>query len=305
MQADTSPAPVTDRLSPLLQHFHVRTHMFHSGPLCGTTAFYDGPDLGYLHVLRAGTVQVAHYGDSSPLGSALLTEPTLLFYPSAAPHRFITPTDRSTHMVCATVRFDAGPAHPVAAVLPPLCLVPLASVPGLARTVDALFAEAMPEDASAPACGRQLICDRLFDALLVQLLRWLIDHPPAGTLGYAPTLSTSQNLLAGLAHPQLARALNAMHGEPGKLWDLPRLAEVAGMSRSSFAATFHRVVGTPPADYLARWRMVLAGQWLARGEPLKQVALQLGYSNASAFSRAFAAHHGQAPRAWREQQDVV
>lgn len=297
------PAPTapTDRLSPLLQHFHVRTHMFHSGPLCGTTAFYDGPDLGYLHVLRAGTVQVAHYGDSSPLGSAQLTEPTLLFYPSAAPHRFITPTDRSTHMVCATVRFDAGPAHPVAAVLPPLCLVPLASVPGLARTVDALFAEAMPEGDAAPACGRQLICDRLFDALLVQLLRWLIDHPPATPGADGP----SQTLLAGLAHPQLAHALNAMHGEPGALWDLPRLAEVAGMSRSSFAATFHRVVGSTPADYLARWRMVLAGQRLARGEPLKQVALQLGYSSASALSRAFAAHHGQAPRAWRQQQDAV
>jgi|JI10StandDraft_1071094.scaffolds.fasta_scaffold262779_3 AraC-like DNA-binding protein len=296
------PAPTTptDRLSPLLQHFHVRTRMFHSGPLCGTTAFYDGPDLGYLHVLRAGTVQVAHYGDSSPLGSASLTEPTLLFYPSAAPHRFITPTDRSTHMVCATVRFDAGPAHPVAAVLPPLCLVPLASVPGLARTVDALFAEAMPDGDAAPACGRQLICDRLFDALLVQLLRWLIDHPPATPGADGP----SQTLLAGLAHPQLAHALNAMHGEPGALWDLPRLAAVAGMSRSSFAATFHRVVGSTPADYLARWRMVLAGQRLARGEPLKQVALRLGYSSASALSRAFAAHHGQAPRAWRQQQDV-
>lgn len=294
-----SSAP-TDRLSPLLQHFHVRTRMFHSGPLCGTTAFYDGPDLGYLHVLRAGTVQVAHYGDSSPLGSTRLSEPTLLFYPSAAPHRFITPTDRSTHMVCATVRFDAGPAHPVAAVLPPLCLVPLASVPGLARTVEALFAEAMPEDSAAPACGRQLICDRLFDALLVQLLRWLIDHRPDD-----PSGAPSQDLLAGLAHPQLARALNAMHGEPGMPWDLPRLADVAGMSRSSFAATFHRVVGATPADYLARWRMVLAGQRLARGEPLKQVALQLGYSSASALSRAFAAHHGQTPRTWRQQQDVA
>ena len=143
----------------------------------------------------------------------------------------------------------------------------------------------------------------MFDALLVQLLRWLIDHPVGNATdraGTAPTFAANPSLLAGLAHPQLARALTALHTQPGHAWDLPSLAATAGMSRSSFAAIFHRVVGTSPADYLARWRMVLAGQWLQRGEPLKQVALQLGYSNASAFSRAFAAHHGQAPRAWRQ-----
>ena len=51
---------------------------------------------------------------------------------------------------------------------------------------------------------------------------------------------------------------------------------------------------------LVDFRMVLAGQRLARGEPLKQVALALGYSSATALSRVFAAHHGVAPRAWRQ-----
>lgn len=283
--------PSPDRLSGLLRHFHASAEMFHSGPLCGTTSFYDGPEYGHLHVLRAGTVQVLHYGDSSPLGTAQLDQPAVLFYPCAAPHRFVTPLDGSTHMVCATVRFEAGPAHPVAAALPPLCLVPLADMPGLAHTVEALFAEAMPAS-PGPACGRQLVCDRLFEALLVQLLRWLIDH--------APTDGPTEGLLAGLAHPQLARALNAIHQQPGALWDLPRLAATAGMSRSAFAASFRRTVGLAPGDYLTRWRMVLAGQRLARGEPLKQVALALGYSSATALSRVFAAHHGVAPRAWRQ-----
>lgn len=285
-------APPPDRLSGLLRHFRLSARMFHSGPLCGTTAFYDGPELGHLHVLQAGALRIQHYGASSPLGEARLTEPTLVFYPGAAPHRFVTPEDGSTRMVCATVRFASGPSHPVVAALPPLLLVPLARVSGIAHTTEALFAEAMPDDGPAASCGRQLICDRLFEALLVQLLRWLIDHGPAG----APT----QNLLAGLAHPQLARALTALHDQPGAPWDLPRLAEAAGMSRSAFAASFQRTVGQTPGGYLAQWRMLLAAQRVERGEPLKLVAHDLGYSSAAALSRAFAAQQGMSPRAWKQ-----
>lgn len=310
--ASTS-SPVTaepvDRLSGLLRHFHLSAQMFHSGPLCGVTPFYDGPELGHLHVLQQGALRLTHYGDASPLGSAELDEPTLLFYPCAAPHRFTTPLDGSTRMVCATVRFEGGPTHPVAAALPPLVIVPLARVPGLAHTVQALFAEAVPAQLPAPRCGRQLICDRLFEALLVQLVRWLVDHPPAAAgRGLAAPGHTAgqplQGLLAGLAHPRLARALTAIHEQPGQPWDLPRLAAAAGMSRSAFAAAFRQQVGVAPGDYLAQWRMALAGQQLARGEPLKSVAQALGYSSPSALSRAFSARVGAPPRAWlRQQQD--
>ena len=59
-----------------------------------------------------------------------------------------------------------------------------------------------------------------------------------------------------------------------------------------------------PGDYLAQWRMALAGQQLARGEPLKAVAQALGYSSPSALSRAFSARVGAPPRAWlRQAQD--
>lgn len=317
MTADPSaPTEPIDRLSGLLRHFHVSAQMFHSGPLCGVTPFYDGPQLGHLHVLQQGALRLTHYGDASPLGSAELNEPTLLFYPCAAPHRFITPLDGSTHMVCATVRFEGSQTHPVAAALPPLVIVPLARVPGLAHTVQALFAEAEPARPPTPRCGRQLVCDRLFEALLVQLVRWLIDHPPPGVpdaavpAGAETTSPGStagqplQGLLAGLAHPRLARALTAIHDQPGQPWDLPRLAAVAGMSRSAFAAAFRREVGVAPGDYLAQWRMALAGQQLARGEPLKAVAQALGYSSPSALSRAFSARVGAPPRAWlRQAQD--
>jgi len=50
-----------------------------------------------------------------------------------------------------------------------------------------------------------------------------------------------------------------MHDFPAHRWTLQDLAERAGMSRSTFALKFKETVGTSPMEYLARWRMLLAG----------------------------------------------
>jgi transcriptional regulator GlxA family with amidase domain len=103
-------------------------------------------------------------------------------------------------------------------------------------------------------------------------------------------------VLAGLADPRLAKALTAMHEVPKKSWTLDDLAGVAGMSRTRFAEHFRTRVGQTPIDYLTVWRMTVAGQLLARGKPVKSVALQVGYQSAAAFSRVFSRVTGQAPR---------
>ena len=59
MSVDHTPI---DRISPLLERFRVRTRLFHTGPLCGVTAFTPQPGQGFLHVLRAGQMSVSHHG---------------------------------------------------------------------------------------------------------------------------------------------------------------------------------------------------------------------------------------------------
>lgn len=105
--------------------------------------------------------------------------------------------------------------------------------------------------------------------------------------------------MCGLAHPKLALALTAMHQRPGVAWTLEALAGEAGMSRSAFAATFKQVLGETPADHLANWRFTLAQQALQQGAPVKLLATDLGYSNASALARAFARKTGTTPREWK------
>jgi len=279
-----------DRLGALFERFRVQAHMFHAGRLCGIEHFSDKPGLGFIHVLRSGTMEVRHPRQrGGPPQRLKLSEPTLLFYPRPWPHDFINPPRDGSDMVCATLRFEGGAQHPLARALPPLIVVPLAELQPAQLTLDLLFGEA-----DATRCGRRLLADRLFDVLLIQLLRWLLDQPeryplPAG-------------LLNGLAHPQLARALVAMHERPGHDWTLPALAQQAGMSRSSFAAAFREQVGDTPAEHLAQWRLALAQQRLARGEAVKQVAFDVGYGSASALSRAFAARIGVSPRDWLRRE---
>jgi AraC-like DNA-binding protein len=55
------------------------------------------------------------------------------------------------------------------------------------------------------------------------------------------------------------------------------------------------VVGDGPIEYLTRWRMLLAGRSLSRGEPVGAIARSLGYESESAFSTAFKRVMGSRP----------
>lgn len=59
------------------------------------------------------------------------------------------------------------------------------------------------------------------------------------------------------------------------------------------------MVGQPPMQYLALWRMQLAARQLGEGRPLGAVAGDVGYGSQAAFSRAFRKLVGQAPSAFR------
>lgn len=283
---DHTPDPLepVDRLSSLLERFRVRAHLFHTGPLCGVTHFDAEPGRGFLHVLRSGSMQVTHRPRQGAPKKIIVQEPTLLFYPQPLAHKFHNAPAEGSDFVCATLDFEGGAHHPLARALPAVVVLPVREVSGLEHTLALLLAET-----ERLRCGQRLLADRLFEVLLLQLLRWLLDHPeradvPAG-------------LLIGLSHPKLARALTAMHDHPGHAWTLESMASAAGMSRSAFAATFKDQVGEPPAEYLVRWRISIAQRLMRSGKSLKFVANELGYS-ANSLSRAFTQTVGASPRAW-------
>ncbi|MET9213461.1 MULTISPECIES: AraC family transcriptional regulator [unclassified Nocardia] len=274
-----------DRLSPLLEQFRVRAHVLHTGPLCGVTRFGAERGRGFLHLIRAGRMTVEH---RDPLGATHrleVAEPSVVFYPRPLAHVFHTDACGDTDFACATVDFDGGAEHPLARALPPVIVVPLARVEGLDQALELLFGEI-----DRHRCGHRVLADRLFEVVLLQLLRWLLDHP--GDVAMPP------GLLTGIADPQLAPTLLALHEAPGSDWTLASMARHAAMSRSAFAARFRAVLGQTPLDYLTAWRLALAQLRLQAGHSVKAVAAELGYANSSALSRVFTQRIGRSPTAW-------
>jgi AraC-like DNA-binding protein len=61
------------------------------------------------------------------------------------------------------------------------------------------------------------------------------------------------------------------------------------------------MVGHPPMQYLALWRMQLAARLLHDGRPVVEVAEAVGYESEAAFSRSFKKLVGEAPTIWRRR----
>jgi len=156
--------------------------------------------------------------------------------------------------------------------------------------------ERMREELREPQPGGSLVTQQLAYMMVVQALRLYLTDGALGAVGW----------LFALADKQMSAAIGAMHGEPARRWTLQTLAEHAGMSRSTFALKFKTMVGTAPMDYLARWRMLLAGDRLTHSnEPVSAIALSLGYESESAFSTAFKRLMGCSPRQYGRGRNLA
>lgn len=273
---------MVDRLAALLEHFSVSARVFQAGALCGINEIAGDGNTGHMHLIREGAVEVVNAG----MPVLQVTQPSVLLYPQPTPHRFVTDPLRGADFTCAELSFDGGVTNPLIAALPEFICLPLDELAGAKQTLALLFAEAFSRN-----CGRQAVLDRLFEVVLIQILRQLMER---GEL--------RAGMLAGLAHPRLRLAIVAMHEDAARDWSLEVLAGCAGMSRSMFANSFRDIVGCTPGSYLQRWRIGIAQQALLQGRPLKLIASDVGYGSEAALSRAFKLQCGLSPRQWRLAQ---
>jgi AraC-like DNA-binding protein len=268
-----------DRLSPVLNRFSPTARVFYSGTLCRNALFETDQTVGYLHVLRGGSLTLRSPG--SP--DRRFERPTALFYARPLRHRFVVDKLRGADLVCGTIEYGLELGNPLVRGLPDLVAIPLDGINELEPAITLLFTEAFEARA-----GRQAAVDRLFEYLFLLILRHAMD---------AHLLDSG--VLAGLGHPKLSKAIAAMNEDPRRAWTLERLARKAGMSRSRFAVHFRRCVGMTPLEYLAQWRISLAQSLLKQGRPVKTIAPAVGYSSAAALNRVFQQRVGKTPRQWR------
>jgi AraC-like DNA-binding protein len=192
-------------------------------------------------------------------------------------------------IVCCFLGCDDRPFNPLLAALPPVIHLSGARQNETNGWLGTLMGIAASESGSARV-GTENILARLSELMFVETIRQYVE-----TLAPTPT-----GWLAGLRDPMIGRALAALHRDPHDRWTVERLARNVGSSRSVLAERFTVIVGRPPMQYLAHWRMQLASRLLAEGGRVAVVATAVGYESEGAFSRAFRRLVGEAPVMWRQ-----
>lgn len=266
-----------DRLSTLLKHFNLHAATYHQGGFCGVADVAEG-DYGHVHLLRSGRLSFRDEHNQA----IELTEPSLVLLIRPLQHQLVATEADEAELVCATLSFDGGANNPLTMALPPYIIKPLRELPDLHGILEWLFEEAFGDE-----CGRDVVLNRLFELMMIQLLRHLIA-----------SRSIASGMMAGLANPRLSRALTSIHNQPQRNWTVADLAGIASMSRASFAAHFRQTVGVTPADYLANWRVSLAQKRLREGRPIALIADEVGYESPSALARTFRRKVGVSPSEW-------
>lgn len=270
-----------DHFSTVLNHFNLHAATYYQGGFCGSTSYNGQDTCGYVHLLRSGSISLQDKGERLHR----LEQPGLILVARPNAHRLIATEADRAELVCATLSFDGGASNPFRQALPDYIVKPLSELPRVKGCLDWLFDEVAGQE-----IARELVLNRLFELAVIQTLRSLMSEQVV-----------SAGLLAGLADPRLSRALNKIHEQPEQPWTVAELAGIAAMSRASFAAHFHQVVGMTPADYLTTWRVSLAQSRLRQGSPIALVANEVGYESASALARTFRRKIGVSPSEWLKQ----
>jgi transcriptional regulator GlxA family with amidase domain len=166
-------------------------------------------------------------------------------------------------------------------------------MPGLAADGSSWIAgllRSVVEESRRKRPGGEAVLERMSEMLFVEALRRYVDTLPSDQAGW----------LAGMRDPAVGRALALMHERPAEAWTTERLAEEAALSRSALHERFVTFIGQPPMQYLGQWRMQLAaGSLRDTDAKVVDIALDVGYENETAFSRAFKRAVGESPGTWR------
>ena len=122
--------------------------------------------------------------------------------------------------------------------------------------------------------------------VLILLLRRSLQSPKQWTERFA-----------GLADPQVARALSAMLALPGLPHSLRSLSKVAGLSRSAFIARFVAAYAESPMTMLRKLRLRRARVLLQAGAlTLDEIAKEVGFPGRGSFYRALRNAEDEAPQ---------
>ncbi|MEM7099333.1 MAG: AraC family transcriptional regulator [Pseudomonadota bacterium] len=290
-----------DPLSLLLRQINFAATVFFREGYCGGWAVdTSGSTQVPFHLVCQGEGWL-HSEDRPP---RKLIAGQIVFFPHDSPHVLSaqeTPPDPEminhpppprlegnvTRLVCGYFSFNKKVAAPL------LSSLPTAVVLDLSQSDDASTRELVNlwmREAARDTLGSTLAVDRLAELVFIQMLRNEIDN---GRL---------QGVIGALGDPQIGKVLADIHHHPGADHNLVGMAARAGLSESAFNVKFKKLVGLAPGQYVKHWRMQTAATALREtNRSMFDITESVGYESEAAFRKAFSAHFGTAPGAYRRQ----
>jgi AraC-like DNA-binding protein len=276
--------PADDVLSTMLRTVHLAGHDVIEVAADPPAARVQRDDVGAVHLVEGGEVQVELAGAEPPVlraGDAALL-------PAGRPH-VLRVTEPGTRWLTGTFLYDGATGSRLLAALPDVIAFERLRERGY-EWFDVSY-RLMARERREPTPGAAVMISRILDLMYIQMLRL-----------WATSTQTSPGWLRAGLDPDISGVLDAIHADPAGPWSNAAMAHYAHMSRTTFTERFTRIAGRPPMAYLTELRMELARDLLlGTSETAKQVARRTGYTSDAAFSRAFTRHHGRSPGQWRRE----
>lgn len=292
-----------DILSQILDSLHFRGSFyfatnFHS-PWSVQVPQYK--NVARFHYVTQGACWVRIEGTNKP---QLLSSGDLIIIPHGAPHILSDTADRKpisleeafarsnysgegifhigeqvspgdTQLVCGHFEFTDLFTHPLVSHLPEFITKHESSGTEFSWVKDTL--KFLSHTAKTQHDGSSAIIKRLSEIIFIQTIRF-----------WSQQNTTGKGFIAALNDRNLSNGLKAFHENFAADWTVEKLARESSMSRSLFADRFKHYLDLSPMQYVTQWRMQSARQMLAESDlSLDNIAREVGYESASAFSKTF------------------
>ena len=194
----------------------------------------------------------------------------------------------STTLVCGHFEFDKRIDHPFVNELPEMIHITDAEKKELSWLES--IANLVIQEAGNEQSGSNVIVNKLGEVLFIHVLR-----------AYIQKNSSEKGFLAAIQDERISKVLKAVHGSPEKDWQLVTLAQIAGMSRTSFSSQFKTLIGDTPLNYITQWRMLQAKELLVESDKsVGEIAEEVGYQSEAAFNRVFKKRIEKTPLKYRQ-----
>jgi AraC family transcriptional activator of mtrCDE len=194
----------------------------------------------------------------------------------------------STTLVCGHFEFDRRLDHPFIKELPSIMHIQDTDLKQFSWLKS--IADLVIEEAGKEQSGSGLIVNKLGEILFVHALRAFIEKN-----------KSEKGFIAAIRDERISKVLKEIHASVQKDWNLEQLAQIAAMSRTSFANRFKSLTGQTPFNYITQWRVLRAKELLEESSlSVGEIADQVGYRSEAAFNRVFKKRVLQTPLKFRQ-----